>query len=49
VVVTSIVRATVWPRPSAIENVQCPAPLAVTANAVPLDGETVAIPLHEFV
>jgi hypothetical protein len=32
----------------AIVNVQLPAATGVTVNVVPLDGEMVAIPLHEF-
>jgi hypothetical protein len=49
VIVTSIVKVVLCPLPPAMLNVQCPDATGVTVKAVPVAGETVAIPLHEFV
>jgi hypothetical protein len=43
-----MVSVALCPPPPAMLNAQCPAATGVTANDVPLDGEIVAIPLHEF-
>jgi hypothetical protein len=43
-----MVSVALCPPPPKTVNVQCPAATGATVNDVPLEGEIVAIPLHEL-